>query len=97
MPLQSDATVYYALGPNAHGPLTQKDLALKSPYNTYYVHGLPPGPIDNPGPGALYAVLHPAHVGYLYFLTGPNGHAVFASTYSQQLHHIGQLEHKIRK
>ncbi|MCL5066039.1 MAG: endolytic transglycosylase MltG [Firmicutes bacterium] len=91
MPLQSDATVYYALGSKAQGALTERDLMVHSPYNTYQVRGLPPGPIDNPGPQALWAVLHPAHVGYLYFITGPEGHAIFATTYSEQLRHIARL------
>ncbi len=91
MRLQSDATVYYALGNRIRGPLTAADLLVRSPYNTYQVAGLPPGPIDNPGPQALYAVLHPADVGDLYFVTGPNGHAVFASSYAQQLRNIRAL------
>ena len=88
MPLQSDATVYYAEGRSRRG----KDLAAASPYNTYRTQGLPPGPIDNPGPRALAAALHPARVGYLYFLTGPNGRAEFANTYAQQLRHLAKLK-----
>lgn len=91
MPLQSDATVYYALSGSARGPLTRTDLMVASPYNTYRHRGLPPGPIDNPGRQALFAVLHPAHVPYLYFVTGPRGHAVFATTYAQQLRHIAEM------
>jgi UPF0755 protein len=56
--LESDPTVLYALGRSA-GPVTYKDLAVDSPYNTYRVGGLPPGPIDNPGADALKAVLWP--------------------------------------
>src|SRR5581483_503396 len=48
MRLDSDATLYYVLGPN-HGPLTPTDLQLNSPYNTRLNAGLPPTPIDSPG------------------------------------------------
>jgi len=63
--------------------LTDRDLAVASPYNTYRVAGLPPGPIDAPGLTALMAVLHPAVVPYLYFVGMPNGHSLFATTYAQ--------------
>ena len=87
MPLQSDATVRYALG-RPVGALTVKDLAVPSPYNTYRVNGLPVGPIDSPGLVALSAVLHPAHVPYLYFVSTSTGGVLFASTYAQQLKNI---------
>lgn len=83
MKLQSDATVRYALGHPVIGTLTDRDLAVASPYNTYRVAGLPPGPIDAPGLTALMAVLHPAVVPYLYFVGMPNGHSLFATTYAQ--------------
>jgi UPF0755 protein len=80
MALQSDATLYYALEPN-HGPLTQSDLKLDSPYNTRINTGLPPTPIASPGETALNAALHPAHGPYLYFVTiDKAGHAAFATT-----------------
>ena len=80
MALQSDATLYYALPPD-HGPLTQSDLKLDSPYNTRTNTGLPPTPIASPGEVALQAVLHPATGPYLYFVTiDKAGHAAFATT-----------------
>jgi UPF0755 protein len=80
MALQSDATLYYALEPG-HGPLTQSDLKLDSPYNTRIHTGLPPTPIASPGTNALNAALHPAHGPYLYFVTiDQAGHAAFATT-----------------
>lgn len=83
MALQSDATLYYALPPN-HGPLTQSDLRLQSPYNTRINTGLPPTPIASPGETALLAALHPAHGPYLYFVTiDKAGHAAFATTLSE--------------
>jgi UPF0755 protein len=80
MALQSDATLFYALPPN-HGPLTQSDLKLDSPYNTRIHTGLPPTPIASPGETALNAALHPAHGPYLYFVTiDKSGRAAFATT-----------------
>jgi UPF0755 protein len=68
MPLQLDSTVLYGL--NKFGILaSDKDLASRSPYNTYKHTGLPPGPIDNPGAAAIQAVLHPAAGPWLYFVT----------------------------
>lgn len=80
MPLGSDATEYYILGPN-HGPLTAADLALKSPYNTRVNLGLPPTPINSPGTAAINAVLHHPSGPYLYFVTiDKAGHTAFATT-----------------
>jgi UPF0755 protein len=80
MPLGSDATLYYILGPN-HGPLTAKDLASKSPYNTRYTPGLPPTPINSPGASAIEAVLHHPNGPLLYFVTiDKAGHTAFATT-----------------
>ncbi|CAB1128952.1 Endolytic murein transglycosylase [Candidatus Hydrogenisulfobacillus filiaventi] len=91
MPLQSDASVRYALGDPPSGPLDLQDLTVPSPYNTYRYRGLPPGPICNPGAVALQAALHPARVGYLYFVSTPDGRFLFADTYAQQLQHLRAL------
>ncbi|HTW18587.1 MAG TPA: endolytic transglycosylase MltG [Mycobacteriales bacterium] len=80
MPLGSDATLYYVLGPN-HGPLTAHDLAMKTPYNTRINRGLPPTPINSPGVSALDAVLHHPNGPLLYFVTiDKAGHTAFATT-----------------
>ncbi|HEX3707959.1 MAG TPA: endolytic transglycosylase MltG [Mycobacteriales bacterium] len=80
MRLDSDATLYYVLGPN-HGGLTAADLALNTPYNTRKFGGLPPTPINSPGQAAIEAVLHHATGPYLYFVTiDKAGHTAFAST-----------------
>jgi len=83
MRLQSDPTVIYGItlgqGPLGRG-LTRKELDTATPYNTYQIDGLPPGPIANPGLASLEAVLHPADSKYLYFVAdGTGGHA-FAET-----------------
>jgi UPF0755 protein len=83
MPLGSDATLFYVLGPN-HGPLTDSDLHLDSPYNTRIHTGLTPTPIDNPGEAALLAALHPASGTWLYFTTmDRKGDTNFETTYAQ--------------
>jgi UPF0755 protein len=90
MPLQSDATVRYALGKPVDA-VTLHDLATPSPYNTYRHGGLPPGPIDSPGLTALRAVLAPAPVPYLFFVAGPNGQVLYATTYRQHLVNIAKV------
>jgi UPF0755 protein len=85
MPLDSDPTVLYALGRPPSQRLTESDLRVDSPYNTYLHRGLPPGPIDSPGMASLEAALHPAKVPYLYFVARGDGTHAFATTLAQQL------------
>lgn len=67
MRLESDPTVIYGIK-NFDGNITRKHLAAKTPYNTYQIKGLPPGPIANPGAEALKAVLFPADTKFLFFV-----------------------------
>jgi UPF0755 protein len=83
MRLQSDPTTIYGIvggKGKLDRSLTRADLEASTPYNTYTINGLPPGPIANPGRAALEAVLNPEDTKYLYFVAdGTGGHA-FAST-----------------
>jgi len=83
--LESCATVEFALGVHkAH--LTNEDLKVKSPYNTYRHRGLPPGPIGNPGAASLHATLHPvASTEYLYFVSRGDGTHIFSRTNSEHV------------
>ena len=66
--LQSDPTVIYGIK-NFNGNITRRDLAKKTPYNTYKIKGLPPGPISNAGTKAIEAALYPAETRLLYFVS----------------------------
>jgi UPF0755 protein len=79
MRLQADPTVAFAIGSRRR--LTFKDYAVKHPYNTYQVDGLPPGPINNPSKTAIEAALAPASHGYIYMVASPTGKHVFTSTW----------------
>lgn len=79
MPLQVDATVQYALG-ETKPILYYGDLEVDSPYNTYKIYGLPPGPIAMPGRNSLVAAVQPAATEYLYYVARPDGTHLFAAT-----------------
>ncbi len=85
MPLQSDATLEYALGTNKiqHSIAETK---TDSPYNTYQNKGLPPGPVSNPGLASVLAVLNPQKSEFVYFLSDPKtGKTVFAKTFEEHV------------
>jgi uncharacterized YceG family protein len=84
IPLGIDATIRYATG-NWLRPLTQSQLAIKSPFNTRTHQGLPPTPIDSPGLAAIRAAAHPKHTPYLYYVVKPGGcgEHVFSKTFAQ--------------
>jgi UPF0755 protein len=85
MLLQTDPTVIYALKRKGtwNGNIRLVDLAVPSPYNTYKVPGLPPGPIASPGREALLAVLSPAPVKDLYFVSRNDGSHQFSETLAE--------------
>jgi UPF0755 protein len=79
MRLESDPTVIYGIS-NFNGNLTKRDLKTKTPYNTYIIRGLPPGPIASPGLAAISAVLNPVEGNYYYFVSKNNGTHYFSKT-----------------
>ena len=83
MRLQSDPTIIYGIvggKGKLDRSLTRNDIETETPYNTYRINGLPPGPIANPGRAALEAVLYPPSTEYLYFVANGSGGHAFAST-----------------
>ena len=82
MRLQSDPTVIYGI-PDFNGNITKADLQTPTPYNTYVISGLPPGPIANPGLTAIKAALYPAETNYLFFVGNGKGKHVFSETLEQ--------------
>jgi len=82
IPLQSDPTVIYGLT-GFDGNIRKKDLSSPSPYNTYRVAGLPPGPIANPGLRALQATLYPSSSRALYFVSRNDGTHQFSATLTE--------------
>lgn len=79
MPLQSDPTAVYDMK-DFNGKILRSHYKRSSPYNTYVIRGLPPGPIANPGLDSFRAVLNPADVDYLYFVSKGDGTHFFSSS-----------------
>jgi len=91
MKLECDPTVEYALGYHKQ-PLSWEELNFDSPYNTYLYHGLPPGPICNPGLSSMEAALYPEDTEYYYFVAKGDGRHLFASTYEEHLENIARVK-----
>jgi UPF0755 protein len=93
MRLQSDPTIIYGIvggKGKLDRALTKTDITTPTPYNTYTINGLPPGPIANPGRAALEAVVNPPDTNYLYFVAdGTGGHA-FASTLEEHNRNVAK-------
>ena len=92
--LQSDPTIIYGLvgGKGTLGrPIKRSEIMQPSPYNTYVIEGLPPGPISNPGRASLEAAANPARTRDLYFVAdGTGGHA-FTETYDAHQKNVAKL------
>ncbi|MEN3289934.1 MAG: hypothetical protein V7634_4234 [Bradyrhizobium sp.] len=92
--LQSDPTIIYGLvgGKGTLGrPIKRSEITQPSPYNTYVIEGLPPGPISNPGRASLEATANPARTRDLYFVAdGTGGHA-FTETYGEHQKNVAKL------
>ena len=95
MRLESDPTVIYGI-PEFNGNITKKDLKTETPYNTYIIKGLPPGPIANPGMAAINAVLNPAEGNYYYFVSKNDGTHFFSKTLTEHNRAVRRFQ-KIRQ
>lgn len=87
MRLQSDPTTIYGIS-NFDGNLKKTDLKAHSPYNTYTISGLPPGPIASPGLRSLVAALRPADTEFLYFVSNNKGGHIFTKTYAEHVRNV---------
>ena len=95
MRLQADPTIQYIINDSPRR-LLNKDLKIKSPYNTYLNKGLPPGPINNPGIESIKAALYPAETDYIYFVARGDGYHTFSRT--KEEHNIAKKKfQKIRR
>ncbi|EJW11883.1 protein YceG [Rhodovulum sp. PH10] len=94
MRLQSDPTIIYGLvgGKGTLGrPIMKSEIEQPTPYNTYVIDGLPPGPIANPGRAALEAAANPARTRELYFVADGSGGHAFAENFSQHQRNVAKL------
>jgi UPF0755 protein len=94
MKLQSDPTIIYGLvggKGNLGRPLTRSEIDQATPYNTYAIDGLPPGPIANPGRASLEAAANPARTKELFFVADGTGGHVFSDTYEQHQKNVARL------
>jgi UPF0755 protein len=94
MKLQSDPTIIYGLvgGKGSLGrPIQKNEIEQPTPYNTYVIDGLPPGPIANPGRASLEAAANPARTKDLYFVADGTGGHVFAENYEQHQKNVARL------
>lgn len=96
--LQSDPTVIYSIS-GFDGNITKRHLSARTPYNTYVINGLPPGPIANPGKESLRAALNPARTEYLYFVSKNDGTHFFSRSLKEhnKAVHLYQKELRLSK
>jgi len=98
MRLEADPTVSYAYGRRLRR-VWEKNLAVRSVYNTYLHAGLPPGPISQPGRASLAAALYPAEVPFLFFVAQPDGKHIFSTTFAEHeaaIQRVKQLKRAAR-
>jgi UPF0755 protein len=94
IPLQTDPTVIYGIGPKFDGNLRKADLRKDSPYNTYMLKGLPPTPIAMPSKESLLAVIHPAKTDSIYFVARGDGSSHFSKTLKEHENAVDQFQRK---
>ena len=94
MKLQADPTIQYII-PGPPKTLSNRDLRIKSDYNTYQNYGLPPGPINNPGIESIKAALYPEDTNFLFFVAQGDGSHAF--TTNEKDHEEAKRIYKINK
>ena len=94
MKLQADPTIQYII-PGPPKTLSNRDLRIKSDYNTYQNYGLPPGPINNPGIESIIAALYPEDTNFLFFVAQGDGSHAF--TTNEKDHEEAKRIYKINK
>ena len=100
MRLQADPTAAYAVTEGKYKlarPLTRNDLKIASPYNTYYVYGLPIAPISCPGLASLEAAVSPQKTNALYFVVDGEGGHSFSKTLEEHNTHVQKFRARVRK
>ena len=85
--LQSDPTAVYGI-PGFSGPILAHHIRMDTPYNTYIIRGLPPGPICNPGASAIKAALYPAQTRYFFFVADGRGGHIFSASKKEHEHAV---------
>lgn len=100
MRLQSDPTIIYSFtkgDTSLERKIRKKDILNKSEFNTYYIYGLPPTPICNPGIDSIKAVLNPPKTEYLYFVASGKGGHKFSTNLAQHNRYVRQYLKHIRE
>ena len=94
MPLQTDPTVIYGMGPAFDGNLKKKDLQTDTPWNTYTRPGLPPTPIAMPGKASLLAAVQPAPSNALYFVSRGDGTSQFSASLDEHNRAVNKYQRR---
>lgn len=94
MPLQTDPTVIYGIGPSFDGNLRKVDLQTDTPWNTYMRAGLPPTPIAMPGKASLLAAVQPAPGKFLYFVAKGDGTSHFSDNLDEHNRAVNKYQRK---
>lgn len=96
MPLQSDPTAVYGIQ-SFSVRITKNDWKNKTPFNTYIIKGLPPGPIASAGIESIIAALYPVDIPYLFFVSNRDGTHHFSKTYAEHRAAIRRIQYEIKK
>ena len=95
MPLQTDPTVIYGIGPKFDGNLRKADLRKDTAYNTYMHKGLPPSPIAMPSKESILAAAHPAKSNALFFVAKGDGSSHFSQSLKEHESAVDRYQRKI--